>query len=785
VVTTLLLRAQARSRWRSWLVLAILVGVLAGGLLATVAGARRTETAYTRLLKDTAAFDIGLTNGATTPNNVNRQFDFKEVARLPEVADAAVGYYYGVSGTTSSGRRIVPGDLTPLASIDGKFGTTLNKGRVLRGRLATSDDELAITPLAAQRLRIGVGDTVELYLGGADALFEPPPGTRPSKFRIVGIVAMQGGFPPLTGGLGPLVLLAPTYAGTHPPGAEVLAVRLHHGNADVGSFMRHLARLAPGQQIVTINSGDFRAIERSLSVQANALRIVASLVGVVFLLVLGQVLVLLGFSQTADYETLRALGVTRRQLRAIELQRSFVVAGIATIVAVAAAVVLSPLAPVGVGRDAEPHPGVAVNRAYIGLGAGAVLVVVMVLSVSGTMLAVGRRARARRPGHGLGAGRALAAVGASAAATAGVTMALEPGRGRSAVPVRSTIVCATFAVAMIVGVLGFSASLDKLFDHPKLYGWNWDIQLGDAFAAALDGEAARISANPAAEAVAIGTAARVSVKERQVDLLAIESRKGLIAPTMVAGRAAEKPDEIVLGTRTLRDAGLSIGDAVEVALGDATARYTIVGRAVFADFAGAARLGHGAETTFAGVRRLQPDAVGDLVLVRVTPDAGGAALLEGLKQQRALNVYVPVKPADLAELDRTGGLPSVLASLLAAMAIGTLAYALASSVRRRRRDLAILKVLGFPRAQVSASVAWQASAIAVIAIVVGLPVGIAAGQLAWRLFANQLGVPPRAAVSAIALVIVAVATLVFANLTALVPARLAARTRATVALRAE
>src|SRR5262249_23772227 len=110
---------------------------------------------------------------------------------------------------------------------------------------------------------------------------------------------------------------------------------------------------------------------------------------------------------------------------------------------------------------------------------------------------------------------------------------------------------------------------------------------------------------------------------------------------------------------------------------------------------------------------------------------------------------------------------------------------LASSVRRHRRDLAILKVLGFPRTKVSASVAWQASAIAAIAIVIGLPVGIAAGQLAWRLFANQVGVPPRAAVSAIALVIVAVATLVFANLTALLPARLAARTRAAVALRAE
>jgi putative ABC transport system permease protein len=549
--------------------------------------------------------------------------------------------------------------------------------------------------------------------------------------------------------------------------------------------MQHLARLAPGQQIVTASGADFSAVDRSLSVQANALRVVSLLVGIVSLLVLGQVLALLWFSQSVDNTTLCALGVTRRQLRSLELQRSVVVAVIATFVAVATAIVLSPLTPVGVGRDAEPNPGVAVNRAYLGLGAATVFVVITGLSVAGSMLAARRRARAARRARGPRLGRVLTTVRAWPAATTGVTMALEPGNERSAVPVRSTIVSATLAVTMIVGVLGFSASLAKLFHHPRLYGWNWDIQVGDAFAPPLDKEVARLSANPAADAVALGTTARIEVGGQQVDLLAIESRKGSISPVMVAGRAAEKPDEIVLGTRTLRDAGLAIGDRAEVALGNATATYTIVGRAVFPDFAGAARLGDGAETTLAGVRRLERNTIGDLVLVRVTPDAAGAALMDSLRQQLALNVYLPSKPADLAELDRIGGLPSVLAALLAAMAIGTLAYALASSVRRRRRDLAILKVLGFRRAQVSASVAWQANAIAAIAIVVGLPTGIAAGHFAWRLFANQLGVPPRPTVSAIALVIVVAATLVLANITAFVPARLAARTRASVALRSE
>ena len=563
----------------------------------------------------------------------------------------------------------------------------------------------------------------------------------------------------------------------------MLALRLHHGDADVDSFMHRLAELAPGQQIETSSGVEFQAIDRSLSVQANALRIVALLVGIVLLLVLGQVLVLLGFAPAVDNDTFRALGVTRRQLRALVLQRSLVIAGLATLVAGVAAVLLSPLAPVGVGRDVEPHPGLAVNVAYVGLGVLAVFVIVLGLSVAGSAIAA--RRRTVKPGRDSRVGLALASAGASTAATTGVRMALEPGRGRAAVPVKSTIVSASLAVAMIVGVLGFSASLSRLFDHPKLYGWNWDIQVGDAFAPVLDHEAARLAANPAVDAVALGTAARVTIHGKQVDLLAFESRKGSIRPTLIAGRAATNPNEIVLGSRTLRETGQAIGDPIKVTLGDVTENYTIVGRAVFPAFAGAARLGEGAATTLAGVRRMQSDLVGDLVLVRVTHDTVGAAVIDGYKRQLALNVYLPDKPADLAQLDRIGGLPSVLAALLAAMAIATLAYALASAVRRRRRDLAILKVLGFARGQVSASVAWQANVIAGIAIVIGIPVGIIGGQIAWRLFANELGVPPRPAISALAIGIVVVAALVLANITALVPARIAARTRPSVALHAE
>jgi hypothetical protein len=67
-------------------------------------------------------------------------------------------------------------------------------------------------------------------------------------------------------------------------------------------------------------------------------------------------------------------------------------------------------------------------------------------------------------------------------------------------------------------------------------------------------------------------------------------------------------------------------------------------------------------------------------------------------------------------------------------------HALITSVRRRRRDLVILKALGFGRGQVSQTVARPASTLALVAGLIVLPLGIAGGRWARRLLAEWLGV---------------------------------------------
>jgi hypothetical protein len=127
---------------------------------------------------------------------------------------------------------------------------------------------------------------------------------------------------------------------------------------------------------------------------------------------------------------------------------------------------------------------------------------------------------------------------------------------------------------------------------------------------------------------------------------------------------------------------------------------------------------------------------------------------------------------------------AALALLLALLATGTVAHTLITSVRRRRRELAILKTVGFVTRQVRATVAWQATAIAASSLIIGLPLGIAAGRWAWMLLASQFAIEPVPVISPLVLLAFP-AVLVLANVVAAFPAQAAARTRPAVVLRAE
>jgi predicted lysophospholipase L1 biosynthesis ABC-type transport system permease subunit len=228
------------------------------------------------------------------------------------------------------------------------------------------------------------------------------------------------------------------------------------------------------------------------------------------------------------------------------------------------------------------------------------------------------------------------------------------------------------------------------------------------------------------------------------------SYKGPVLLTVTAGRYPSRPGQIALGAATLRQLGAHIGSRVPVAVGRRTLPFTVVGTAVFPEFGSTGGLGTGAVMTLAGYRAAVCPAgvrtpgcpvVPDGILVRLAPGPGRAAALAQMQCRYAASFTQPTEPASLINFVQVVTLPLLLGLAVAVFGAATLLHFLLVSVARRRRHLGTLKALGFLRRQVAAVITWQAETVAVVALVLGVPLGLAAGRLAWNLAASDFGVP--------------------------------------------
>jgi ABC-type lipoprotein release transport system permease subunit len=143
------------------------------------------------------------------------------------------------------------------------------------------------------------------------------------------------------------------------------------------------------------------------------------------------------------------------------------------------------------------------------------------------------------------------------------------------------------------------------------------------------------------------------------------------------------------------------------------------------------------------------------------------------------------RPAQIINYGSLGSTPVVLGGALAAGAVVAMGLTLITSVRRRRRDLALLKILGFTRRQLAAAIAWQSSVATAIGTVIGVPLGVVLGRFLWDLFAHEIYAVPSPDVPVSSVVLIIVSALVLANLVAAIPGRVAARTPTALLLRTE
>jgi ABC-type antimicrobial peptide transport system permease subunit len=165
-------------------------------------------------------------------------------------------------------------------------------------------------------------------------------------------------------------------------------------------------------------------------------------------------------------------------------------------------------------------------------------------------------------------------------------------------------------------------------------------------------------------------------------------------------------------------------------------------------------------------------------------DADRADLVRALERREAL-VRAPVRQTSIRNLQRIEALPWVLVVVIAVLAATALLHALLTVTRLRRSQLALLRAVGLTRWQVGSSVVSAAALLTFVAVVVGVPLGLALGRWGWSLLADDVGVVSSPVVPLVGVAALAAAGLALAAALAVGPAWRAARTGVSGALRAE
>lgn len=821
------LRADFRLRWRPLVGLALLLGLIGGVVLTAAAGARRTDTAYPRLLQWARAAQVDILPGSNGPVPGY----FAEVRRLPQVAGMSVDSLYQMVLPVRHG--LPTATVMAYASPDGTMGVAADRVKILQGRMfgPRAPGQAVIDPQLAGQEHLRPGGTLRLLaVPDNPKTGNPEIGLAvPLAFRVAAVGVFDTQIVPATAtNSEPVVLLSPPYNGTRAAASSIYgteaAVRLRPG-ASMAAFTGAAVSLAQrypgtgGDADVISLSDEVAATQRAIRPDAVALAAFAALAGLIALAVIGQLLGRQLVLDAAEFPILRALGMTRGRLVGLSLARVAVVTLAGGAVAVAVAVAVSPLMPIGPARLAEPQPGIEVNLAVLAAGFAAIAVLPLAVLVPSAWRAAARVqgplgvAEPAEPARTSRLGPTLGRAG-SVTGSLGVRMAFEPGRGRTAVPVRSALAGTTVAIAAVVAALVFGTSLIALVGTPHQYGQNWDQEVNLGFAGVTAGLGAKVlAAEPAITGYAAGDYGQLSVDGKIVAAIGISPVRGQGYFTLLAGRYPAGPGQIVLGAQTLRAVHRQLGQTVRVVanrvatFGPVTRRtMRIVGVAVFPEFGrggfAATDLGNGAAVSASVLSEPFPQThcgtgstCYNFFLLRYRPgsdlNAAAVRLTVSLTANhcppgpQSCTIVADQQPTDIRNYASIQDTPLVLGGVLALLAVATLAHVLLTGVRRRRRDLAVLKTLGLRRSQVIRVVSWQASTLAAAALLVGLPLGVLAGRWAWALFAGSAGVSAQADVP-VPLVLLAIpVVLLLANVIAAGPGWSAARIRPALTLRSE
>ena len=736
-------RIDLRRRWKSILVLALLIAFATGTVITAVAGARRGSSAIDRLQ------DVTLpVTAVALPNDPG--FDWEHIAALPEVE--AVGKF---AISTFAVDEIPEEDFsTGFPVLGNDIYRTIEKPVVLEGRLLdpSRPDEVMASPLFLEHYGLDVGDHLTIRLWSPEQIdtFDTPefdggpPGGPVIDATIVGEIRSLW-FSDRESDLGGMTP-SPALFDEHPAnflGAQTTAyvnamVRLTGGADSIPKFKDDLARITGRTDI---DVWDMAAAADTLkgvtSFEARSLLVfaLAALVAAFFLV--GQAVARHVASTISDLEPLRSVGMTPGEARVGATLGPAVAAVAGVALGIPIAYVASQWFPVGTASWMEPAPGFDADWIVFGLG----ILLIPLLAVGGSLLsatiALSATRRHARPRRSVIVSQ-LAQMGMPVPVVVGSRFALEPGSGSRSVPVRPALFGAIFGVLGVVAVFTFANGIDGTINDPQRFGQTWELSTfigynNDDYAP-TDEVIAQIAADADVTAVNDVRLDVAQIAGVAVSVLTLDPVDQPLDIVLTKGTIASKPGEITIGPRTAEATGLEVGDTVAVPGLDGDVELTVTGVGFVSPSP------HNDYASGGWVTADTYDSLFDgfkfhLILSDVAPGVDAMTVAQRLGTL-GLGTSPNEPLPEQRQLLQVQAIPWFLAGFLALLGIAAVGHALATAVRRRRGDLAVLRAIGMTRPQSRGVVVAQATILALIGLAVGIPLGIALGRTVWRYVAD-------------------------------------------------
>jgi hypothetical protein len=749
-------------------VLALIVALASGAVLTLAAGARRTAHAPDAY---TAAVGGDPDGVVTQPGGPSRA---AEIAAMPEVRESApITFLF--SAVEDPAHR----DAADTIAFAGSRSMT---ARLVDGRFPNADQphEFVATKQFVDDHDLRLGDHVRVVTWSVAQAeqgqgFVADPGGPTIDATLVGIIQAPDAMEQTHRFMVfPAALLQSDIA----LGETLVTVDLQP-SVTAAQFRVALDALPDGSSLrLTTDPLISHDIRRAVDGQAQGTWIIAAVAALAALIALGQLLTRHVRLSEAERVPLVSMGFSSQQCTLDSLARAAVPAVVGVALGIVVAIAASGQFPAGFVRGIEPTPGIRVDALALGVGALLLLVVLLV------WVAIALRWPHRSHGtRRVQLSDLVARSAPSPAAGTGARFALTPHQ-RDAASSMGTFVALGIMVAGVAAATTFSSSLTRLVGQPARFGSNYAFGLGQLSDHTPDELRAALADQPDLSDLMILTGAQVRAGDASVGVVGVEHVRGSLGPEVLEGRSPQAPDELALGRLTAHDLGVGLGEQVSLSGPGGEQNYRVVGLVVVPTLGDIDGVGLGAVATAEGLTRVQP-----------TPDMSVAAmnLRSGVSRDVADGIAASLgdkpgredPPPSIVNVGRVRRIPGVLAGLLGALAVLTLVHTLITSIAGRRRDLAVLRALGADGRWITSAIHWQATALTVGPLLVGLPVGLLLGATVFRAFVGRIGAVPDPALPLVILALIAVVLLAVANLAAIVPARRARRLPATQLLRAE